>query len=193
MSQQHRASRLSVQSGVLLGPKGRCVPPEEPPRYEAGCEGPDRDRCVGGLWASTRARSASRWPPASSSPCDLHVWEVTSGFPALIVVTTNEDCDEEHTRPEQLLRKCFRDRRPADRVVSHMDRSSASAALAESASTTSTRACSMTAVVIAERPRGIAVKIEGAEERGPDPARPQGRLLMSPAGLAGTGAYAVEP
>ncbi len=30
---------------------------------------------------------------------DLHVWEVTSGFPALIVVATNEDCCASASRP----------------------------------------------------------------------------------------------
>jgi hypothetical protein len=38
---------------------------------------------------------------------DLHDREVTSGFPALIVVGTHEDCHEAHARLEQLLCERF--------------------------------------------------------------------------------------
>jgi cobalt-zinc-cadmium efflux system protein len=41
---------------------------------------------------------------------DLHVWEVTSGFPALsahVVVGTDEDCHAARARLEELLRERF--------------------------------------------------------------------------------------
>jgi Co/Zn/Cd efflux system component len=76
---------------------------------EAAPEGVDPDEIGHALAAA----------PAVVSVRDLHVWEVTSGFQALIVVGTNEDCHEARARLEQLLRERFATAgRRAIRVVS---------------------------------------------------------------------------
>ena len=59
-----------------------------------------------------RARSARRWPPIPGveEVHDLHVWEVTSGFPALsahVLVPAGDDCHERRRELEALLHDRF--------------------------------------------------------------------------------------
>ena len=65
--------------------------------------------------ASTRTRSAARsWPaPGVREVHDLHVWEVTSGFPALtahVLVTAASDCHAARRELEHDRRTTVRDR-----------------------------------------------------------------------------------
>ena len=61
--------------------------------------------------ASTRARSAEHWPASpASSRRDLHVWEVTSGFPARsahVPVNTEADCHATRRTMDMLFHDHF--------------------------------------------------------------------------------------